>query len=164
MKARKEIEKLFREHYAEMYRLAQCILYDSSEAEDVVSDIFKQLLEEGTTLIPNTSRHYLLRAVRNRCLNIISHKSVRERVEKTLLTQQQIANDDVSDERWQQLSEAIDHLEPPIRRLILTLRYHEEMSYEEVARHLGVSKVTVYNHLSKAINTLRETFKSVKHE
>ena len=164
MKARKEIEKLFREHYAEMYRLARCILYDSSEAEDVVSDIFRQLLEECTTLIPNTSRHYLLRAVRNRCLNIISHKSVRERVERTLLTQQQIASEDITDERWQQLSEAINHLEPPIRRLILALRYRDEMSYEEVAKQLGVSKVTVYNHLSKAINTLRETLKSKKHE
>lgn len=162
MKARKEIEKLFREHYAEMYRLARCILYDRSEAEDVVSDIFGQLLEEGTTLTPGTSRHYLLRAVRNRCLNTISHKSMREHVEKTLLTQRQMANEDIADERCQQLSEAISHLEPPIRRQILTMRYLEEMSYEEVANHLGVSKVTVYNHLSKAISTLRGTLKKQK--
>lgn len=148
-----DIERLFREHYEAMYTLARCILYDDAEAKDMVSDVFTRLLEDGTVLLPSTAKGYLLRAVRNRCLNALSHKSMRERVEKMLPLE---TTDDDDDERWQAVTEAIDSLEPPVRREILLLRYGEDMSYEEVAQKLGVSKVTVYNHLSKAIQSLRE--------
>lgn len=36
----REIERLFREHYLDMYKLAQYYLYDKEECKDVVSDVF----------------------------------------------------------------------------------------------------------------------------
>ena len=36
------------------------------------------------------------------------------------------------------------------------------MSYEEVAQTVGVSKVTVYNHLSQSLQRIREHFDEVK--
>ena len=65
-----DIERLFRQHYERMYRLARTILYDADECRDVVSDVFEHLLREDTVLLPDTEEAYLLRSVRNRCLNI----------------------------------------------------------------------------------------------
>lgn len=41
---RTEIQRVFMQHYAKMYRVARSILYDEQESEDVVSDIFESLL------------------------------------------------------------------------------------------------------------------------
>lgn len=64
-----------------------------------------------------------------------------------------------TDERLEQLMLLIDNLEPPIRKLIFRLRYLQDMSYQEVADKVGVSKVTVFNHLSKAMDWIKEHFK-----
>lgn len=157
-----DIERLFRQHYERMYRLARTILYDADECRDVVSDVFERLLREDTVLLPDTEEAYLLRSVRNRCLNIIAHKGVRERVEKMLVMDEETMISDNDDEQLDRLRDIIDHLEPPIRQRILRLRLQQEMTYQEVAQALGVSKVTVYNHLSQAIDIITRTFKQAK--
>ena len=156
------IERLFRQHYERMYRLARTILYDADECRDVVSDVFEHLLREDTVLLPDTEEAYLLRSVRNRCLNIIAHKGVRTRVEKMLVMDEESMISDNDDEQLDRLRDIIDHLDPPIRQRILRLRLQQEMTYQEVAQALGVSKVTVYNHLSQAIDIITQTFKQAK--
>ena len=68
-----EIQRLFKQHYAKMYRMARTILYDEQESEDVVSDIFEDLLHGQTILKPETEERYLLTSVRNRCLKRLRH-------------------------------------------------------------------------------------------
>ena len=157
-----DIERLFRQHYERMYRLVRTILYDADECRDVVSDVFEHLLREDTVLLPDTEEAYLLRSVRNRCLNIIAHKGVRTRVEKMLVMDEESMFSDNDDEQLDRLRDIIDHLDPPIRQRILRLRLQQEMTYQEVAQALGVSKVTVYNHLSQAIDIITQTFKQAK--
>ena len=36
----KDIQRLFKQHYAKMLRVARTILYDEQESKDVVSDIW----------------------------------------------------------------------------------------------------------------------------
>ena len=60
-----------------------------------------------------------------------------------------------TDERLDRLMLLIEDLEPPIRQLIFRLRYLQEKSYQEVADEVGVSKVTVFNHLSRRWTGLR---------
>ncbi len=156
------IERLFRQHYERMYRLARTILFDADECRDVVSDVFERLLSEPVVLLPETEEAYLLRSVRNRCLHVIAHKDVRERVGRLLLENADTILSDHDDERLDQLMRIIDHLEPPVRQQILRLRFLQEMSYQEVATAVGVSKVTVYNHLSQAIDTIKKLFNEAK--
>ena len=79
-----DIERLFRAHYQEMYHLARCILMDDAESKDVVSEVFEQLLERPVVLVPKSETGYLMQAVRNRCRNVIAHKSMKERVKRLL--------------------------------------------------------------------------------
>ena len=159
MTQEKDIEQLFRRHYEKMYNLARCILSDDDESKDVVSDVFTQILVDNIVLLPESEEGYLMRSVRNRCFNLITYKSVKERVAKALLDDADVIFSEETDERLERLMLLIDNLEPPIRKLIFRLRYLQDMSYQEVADKVGVSKVTVFNHLSKAMDWIKEHFK-----
>lgn len=158
MKQQTDIETLFRAHYAKMYRLARRLLCDGEECRDVVSEVFAALLDGHVALLPGQAEGYLMRSVRNRCLNLLAHKSVQERTVKMLSADAARIEAEDDDERLERLMRLIEGLEPPLRREILRLRFLEEMTYGDIARHEGVSKVTVYNHLSAAIDFIREHF------
>ena len=155
----KDIEQMFRRHYEKMYNLARYILSDDDESKDVVSEVFTQILADDMVLLPESEEGYLMRSVRNRCLNLIAHKSVKERVARLLTDDADVILSEDTDERLEQLLLLIDDLEPPIRKLIFRLRYLQDKSYQEVADEVGVSKVTVFNHLSKAMDWIREHIK-----
>jgi RNA polymerase sigma-70 factor (ECF subfamily) len=99
------------------------------------------ILTDDVVLLPESEEGYLMRSVRNRCLNQIAHKSVKERVAKLLLYDADVILSEDTDERLEQLLLLIDDLEPPIRKLIFRLRYLQDKSYQEVADEVGVSKV-----------------------
>ena len=160
MKKEKNIEQLFRRHYEKMYNLARCILSDDDESKDVVSEVFAKILADGVVLVPGSEDGYLMRSVRHRCLNLIAHKSVKERVARLLLDDADVILSDDTDGRLERLMLLIEELEPPIRKQIFRLRYLQEKSYQEVADELGVSKVTVFNHISQALDWIRKQFKN----
>ena len=75
-----EIEKLFRQHYSQMTKLARTMLYDDEEARDVVSEVFAALVRSD--IVPVNIKSYLLTSVRNRCWSILEHKNVRAKFEQ----------------------------------------------------------------------------------
>ena len=150
---------MFRQHYEKMYNLARYLLSDDDESKDVVSEVFTTILANNAVLMPESEEGFLMRSVRNRCLNLIAHKGVKERVTKLLIDDADVILSDRTDGRLEQLMLLIEDLEPPIRKQIFRLHYLKEMSYQEVADEVGVSKVTVFNHLSKAMDWIKEQFK-----
>ena len=161
---KEKIEEIFRRHYPDMYRLARTMLYDADECKDVVSEVFTRLLRGD--IIPEDERieGYLMTSVRNRCRDVLIHKDVRQRVEKLYsqeLMQSQVVclNDD---DRLERLMQFVEREFPPLTQQIFRLRFLREMTYEEVAQVVGVSKVTVYNHLSQSLQMIKEYFKQNK--
>ena len=157
---KKEFEDIYRQHYAKMYRLARTMLYDADESKDVVSDIFARLLRDGDRPQKDRMEGYLMTAVRNRCRDVLNRKSMQERVERLFL-QESMQSHIVSmndDDRLELLMQFIEAELPPLSQQIFRLRFLREMSYEEVAQAAGVSKVTVYNHLSQSVQRIKEHF------
>ena len=157
---KEEFELIYRRHYAPMYRLARRLLYDPQESKDVVSEVFARLLRGGAMPDSGKMEGYLMTAVRNRCSDVLSHKSMRERVERLFL-QESMQSHIVSmndDDRLERLMQFIEAELPPLSQQIFRLRFLREMSYEEVAQAAGVSKVTVYNHLSQSVQRIKEYF------
>ena len=153
-------ENIYRQHYAQMYRLARVMLYDSQESKDVVSDVFVRLLDNKEMPTQDKMEGYLMTAVRNRCRDILNHKSIREQVEKLFL-QESMQSHIISvndDDRLERLMLFIEVELSPLSQQIFRLRFLREMSYEEVAQATGVSKVTVYNHLSQSLQRIKEHF------
>lgn len=150
---------MFRQHYEKMYNLARYLLSDDDESKDVVSEVFTTILANNAVLMPESEEGFLMRSVRNRCLNLIAHKGVKERVTKLLIDDADVILSDKTDGRLEQLMLFIEDLEPPIRKQIFRLHYLKEMPYQEVADKVGVSKVTVFNHLSQAMEWIRKQLK-----
>lgn len=150
---------MFRQHYEKMYNLARYLLSDDDESKDVVSEVFTTILANNAVLMPESEEGFLMRSVRNRCLNLIAHKGVKERVTKLLIDDADVILSDKTDGRLEQLMLLIEDLEPPIRKQIFRLHYLNEMPYQEVADKVGVSKVTVFNHLSQAMEWIRKQLK-----
>lgn len=160
---KEEFENIYRQHYAKMYRLARTMLYDADESKDVVSDIFARLLREKYHPRQHQLEGYLMTAVRNRCCDVLSHKSMRERVEKLFLQESQQSNvisTNTDDDRLERLVQFVESELPPLSQQIFQLRFLRELSYEEVAQATGVSKVTVYNHLAQSLQRIRVYFQT----
>lgn len=160
---KEEFENIYRQHYAKMYRLARTMLYDADESKDVVSDIFARLLREKYHPQQHQLEGYLMTAVRNRCRDVLSHKSMRERVDKLFLQESQQSNvisTNTDDDRLERLVQFVESELPPLSQQIFQLRFLRELSYEEVAQATGVSKVTVYNHLAQSLQRIRVYFQT----
>lgn len=160
---KEEFENIYRQHYAKMYRLARTMLYDADESKDVVSDIFARLLRKKYHPQQHQLEGYLMTAVRNRCCDVLSHKSMRERVEKLFLQESQQSNvisTNTDDDRLERLVQFVESELPPLSQQIFQLRFLRELSYEEVAQATGVSKVTVYNHLAQSLQRIRVYFQT----
>lgn len=160
---KEEFENIYRQHYAKMYRLARTMLYDADESKDVVSDIFARLLREKYHPQQHQQEGYLMTAVRNRCCDVLSHKSMRERVEKLFLQewlQSNVISTNTDDDRLERLVQFVESELPPLSQQIFQLRFLQELSYEEVAQATGVSKVTVYNHLAQSLQRIRVYFQT----
>ena len=154
---KKEIERLFRQYYVQMTRLARTLLYDDEEARDVVSEVFATLIKADIT--PKDIERYLLISVRNRCLNLIEHKSVRAKFEQayTLEMRSEPEPTDDDDRLRRVMTYAEQNLTEQTLR-VFRMRHLQGMKYQEIADELGISRVMVYKHLTQAMEKMREYY------
>ena len=161
--AKSELEILFKTHYAAMYRLAVSFLYDEDEARDVVSDVFASLLDGGLAIRSDNARGFLLTCVRNSCISVIRHKQMRERFVKLYSTKAEPQVDGPDDSMMlAELRDYIDNQLPPLSRRIFALRYLQDMTCQQVADAVGVSRVTVHHHLSQSLEKINAYFNNSK--
>ena len=66
------------------------------------------------------------------------------------------------DDRMERLMLFVETELPPLSQQIFRLRFLREMTYEEVAETVGVSRVTVYHHLSQSLQRIKEHFETTK--
>ena len=163
MADQRKLEALFRQHYRQMYRLATILLHDNAESKDVVHDIFAQLLDNPDRLREETAESYLLTSVRNRCLNVIRGRQIQERVERLYLLDLEttILPPDRFNEELKILHNGISLLEPPVCRDIILQHFRDGITFNEIARRLGVSETTVYKHLRRALESLRQQLQNL---
>lgn len=158
-----ELEILFKTHYAAMFRLAMSLLYDEDESKDVVSDVFASLLGGGLAIRSDNARGFLLTCVRNSCINVIRHKQMRERFMKLYSNRAEPLADGPDDSlTLAELREYIDNNLPPLPRRIFTLRFLHDMTCQQVADAVGVSRVTVHHHLSQSLEKINAYFNNSK--
>ena len=161
MKHRKQdIEKLFRQHYSKMHRLACILLGDEAEADDIVQEVFVRLMS-GTSVIEGREAAYLLQSVRNRCMNRIEHLRVMERAARLLPleTKQSIRPVEKEMQELEDLYQLADGLSEPDRTIIL-LRFGENLHLKEIAEEIGLSITATHKRLMATLQRLRKTLKT----
>ena len=161
MTDKQEFEKIFRQHYDGMFRLALRMLGDEAESKDVVSDVFAHLLKSDTDLRSETLQAFLLTSVRNRCVNLLVHRQKEQQMQKAVVVEMITTEQTAEQEQLQMLHHYIDTQLPKLSQQILRLRFQQELKYREIADVLQVSEVTVHNHLSQSLKQLKDHFKSL---
>ena len=158
----KEIEQLFRQHYAQMAKLARTMLYDDEEARDVVSEVFAALIRSD--IVPVNIKNYLLTSVRNRCLSILEHKSVRAKFEQAYTLEMKSASQPAEEgggeyQSNDRLGNLMTYAEQNLTKQALRvfrMRHLQGMKYQDIADELGISRVMVYKHLTQAMEKIKE--------
>ena len=158
---RKDVESLFKTYYTQMYHLALTLLFDEAESKDVVSEVFASLLSGSTIVRADNAKAFLLASVRHRCLNVLQHKQVQERFARLLTdgTDTLISGNTV--EEQMQMEELMRYVQDNLSSLeqqIFRLRYLREMTCQEVAEALNVSRQTVHTHLKQSVEKIRKYF------
>ena len=156
-----DFEKLFKLHYSRLCSYANLFLNDPDAAEDVVQEVFFKLWKNRNELsIHTTIKSYLFRAVRNGCMNVIDHISVREAYkivneEDMKSSEGNMVNETIVSELEQRIRETIDQL-PAERRKIFIMSRFDGLKYREIADQLNLSVKTVENQMYQALRFLRE--------
>lgn len=139
-----------------MYRLATRMLRDDDAARDIVHDVFDSLLHNGPADVPLS---YLLRSVRNRCINYRRNLTLHERIACLY------ANEDLYDDNWpdeetlSKINATIENELSAACQRVVHLKFAGGKSYREIASMLEISEVAVYKHLRHAIDVLRNKLK-----
>jgi RNA polymerase sigma-70 factor (ECF subfamily) len=97
----------------------------------------------------------------------LEHKEVRARFEQAY-TAEKISNSSNQEplpygetepayaERWERLMEYARRNMTGQTLMVFQMRHLKGMKYQDIANELGISKVMVYKHLTKAMTTIKE--------
>lgn len=146
------------------------MLGDMTIAEEIVDDAIFYLWEHRTEIeITRSIRAYLMRAVRNHCLNELN--SLRHRTEiasstfflpeniefldKLFVEENQPLGYLLEQELESELQKGIEELPDNCRAVFLKSRI-EQKKYEEIAVDLGISVNTVKYHIKNALALLQQ--------
>ena len=161
---------LYDHHYVLLCRFANQLLNDPSLAEEVVDDVIFNLWEHRKELeITHSIRAYLMRAVRNRCLNELQSANRCTILHfSSFLTPENLEIIDLlfveeshplgcllEHELEQEITRCIDELPNECRTVFKKSRF-EHKKYEEIATELGISINTVKYHIKNALAILQK--------
>jgi RNA polymerase sigma-70 factor (ECF subfamily) len=151
---------------AHKYRVQFAAFYtlrNEQEAEDVLQEVFKELWKNKEKLKINISiGHYLVRAARNKSLNILRSKEVhdkyvtyRSQQESAELPNHKMENADI----LKNINTALGSISSSIMRDAFTMVHIDGLNYEQTARKLGITVPTSRTYVYKAIKQLRGILK-----
>jgi RNA polymerase sigma factor (sigma-70 family) len=148
---------LYEAHAVGLIRLAIIMLGDRAAAEDVVQDAFMGLYRHWDGLCDDANAlSYARSSVLNRCRNALRQRARQERRDRDGVGELVAASAEtmalVSEEHRLTLA-AIRRL-PGRQREALVLRFYLDMSEDETARAMRVSRGTVKSATSRAIAAL----------
>ena len=152
--------EVFKTHEHRLYALALKLTKSDQLAKDTVQDVFLKLWEHRLVIynIENMEA-WLYRVTQNKVLDFLRKAAADDRLKEAIWKNlSEILNDTetlvAAREYNQIIQKAIDQL-PPQRKLIYQLNKENGMNYREIADELQLSKHTVNNQLSSAIQSVR---------
>jgi RNA polymerase sigma-70 factor (sigma-E family) len=158
------VTALYQQHAVGLTRLAIIMLGDRAAAEDVVQDAFFGLYRNWRRLgDPANALNYTRSAVLNRCRNTLRDQARRGHREQPgiLWAAAQSAESAVLlTEDSRRMLAAIRKL-PDRQREAIVLRFYLDMSEEEAAKAMGVSRGTVKSTTSRAVAALGRMLEEV---
>ena len=160
--SKQKFERLFKDNYPHMYRMAFSLVENADDAKDAVHQVFAQIWRGKPQISEDSIRGYLLAATRNQCLHMLHSRQLQHKMEEELQRETEETQNEEREELMQQLRQVInDNLTEQDRR-VLQLHYEDEMTYQETASVLGISASAVNKHITRSLAKIRTTLKIAK--
>ena len=160
--SKQRFERLFKDSYPHMYRMAFSMVEDADDAKDAVNQVFTQMWKGKPDVSEESVRGYLLAATRNQCLHILRQRQLQQQMEMELRQTAEKSSNEEREELLCELQQVInDNLTEQDRR-VLQLHYEEEMTYQETATVLGISASAMNKHITRSLAKIRETLRIAK--
>ena len=85
--SKQEFERLFKDSYPHMYRMAFSMVENADDAKDAVHQVFVQIWKRKPQVADDSIRGYLLAATRNQCLHTLRSRQLQRQMEDELRQQ-----------------------------------------------------------------------------
>lgn len=164
--AERDFEQLFRTHYAALRDFAARYVSDTALAEELVQDLFADLwTRRHVWQVRESARAYLFAAVRNRALNLRKRQAMEadwQEEEAQAVSEIRPESEPIDDavdraDLRARLNAAIASL-PERCRLVMHLRWREQLRHAEIAEIMGISVKGVENQLARGLAAIRQRF------
>ncbi len=148
-------------YFKALCSFANSMIKQPAVSEEIIQNIFLEVWINREKLPVQASiRTYLLKMVKNDCLDHLKHKKIAERYAGEFLRFNTEAFEDVFDmlvnkDLEKSLEAAIGKLPLQCREIFRLSRF-EFMSYKCIAEKLGISIKTVENQIGKALKIVRQ--------
>jgi RNA polymerase sigma-70 factor (ECF subfamily) len=146
---------LVREHQAMVFGLAYHYLQSRAQAEELAQDVFLALHQNLPRV--ESARHlvfWLRRVTSNRCIDCV--RSSRRRHELPIEEGHEPGEPArFSDPLLGELLRALVAELAPAARMVVTLRFQEDLDLSEIAEVIGMPVNTVKSHLRRSMDALR---------
>ena len=153
-----DVALIYRQHHADLVRLALLLLGDRASAEDVVQDVFTRLCARGRVLAQDSALAYVRTAVVNGCRSMLRRRALARRAAVARTAP------------WREVQESAEHTAilaedrrlvlaalaalPARRREVLVLRFYLGLPVAEVAAMLGISQGSVKSATARGLESL----------
>jgi len=158
----KELERLFREHNALIFRTAYRVTGSAEDAEDVLQTVFLRLAKRDQIDLAPSPGSYLHRAAVNASLDLVRGRNTAKSVALDDLESEPAENSSLNPEARHADSELRKLIQHAVGRLgssaaeMFVLRFFEGYGNSEIAEMLGTSQMVVGVTLHRSRARLRK--------
>ncbi|RYC69973.1 RNA polymerase sigma factor [Spirosoma sordidisoli] len=157
-------------HYRALFHYGTKLTTNHALIQDCIQDLFLTVWEKQQTIPAlHSVKAYLFVSLRNNVLRQVKQNGTSTDVDSDLVATDWLANPEtlyVQAEHEQSLHEslrqALERL-PKRQREAIYLRYYENLSYEEIATAMGLSRQVVANYLQHALHNLRDHWQDLSY-
>ncbi|HBZ38360.1 MAG: RNA polymerase subunit sigma-70 [Bacteroidetes bacterium] len=162
---KKAFEALFFEYHEQLSRFSNSITKSREFARDAVQDVFLKFWRNRKEIdIQVSVKVYLYQAVRNQSLNLLDKQKNQQRLRENFLSEiksirvEGFEESNLNTEQIELIKKVWETVNkmPERRRLVFELHRKHGFSYKEIAKILEITVKTVENHMSQALQYLRE--------
>ena len=157
----KAFRQLFDHYWSSIFSVAFSLTRSTVLSEEIVQDVFLKIwLKREQLATVNNFRGYLFAIAKNHIYNELRKKTYEQPfvdyleqqfVETSALPEQNVL---VAETR-QLVYKALDKL-PRQQRVVFELSRNNGLDHQKIAEKLGISRLTVKSHMTKALQTIRQ--------
>ncbi len=152
---------LYTHYFPRLYRFVFFINQSHEDTEEILQDVFLKIWDKKESLLRIRSfEDYIFRMAKNKLFDLAKKNKANVKMIHRLMPLQTESGSDAADEvtfkEYHRVAmEAITHL-PERKRTVFLMSVEEDMSLDEIASELKISRSAVKKHLYAAVRIIKE--------